>query len=46
MAFIHRVRDEELMLFTRQFYTLFKAGVSMDTILGTMVKQIKGRTLC
>lgn len=46
MAFIHRVKDEELMLFTRQFYTLFKAGVSMDTILGTMVKQIKGRTLC
>ena len=46
MAFINRVRDEELMLFTRQFYTLFKAGVSMDTILGTMVKQIKGRTLC
>ena len=44
-AFIYRVRDEELMLFTRQFYTLFKAGVSMDTILGTMVKQIKGRTL-
>jgi type II secretory pathway component PulF len=44
-AFIYRVRDEELMLFTRQFYTLFKAGVSMDTILGTMAKQIKGRTL-
>jgi type IV pilus assembly protein PilC len=27
----NRVKDEDIMLFTRQFYTLFKAGVSMDT---------------
>ncbi len=43
--YFQRVKQDELMLFTRQFYTLFKAGVSMDTILATMVKQIKGRTL-
>jgi type II secretory pathway component PulF len=41
----NRVKPEEIMLFTRQFYTLFKAGVSMDTILSTMVKQLQGRTL-
>ena len=40
-----RVKPDEIMLFTRQFYTLFKAGVSMDTILSTMVKQLQGRTL-
>lgn len=43
--FFTRVKPEDLMMFTRQFYTLFKAGVSMDTILDTMVKQINGRTL-
>ncbi len=43
--FFKRVRREDLMIFTRQFYTLFKAGVSMDTILGTMVKQVKAGSL-
>lgn len=37
--FFGRVKPEELMIFSRQFYTLFKAGVSMDTIFGTMAKQ-------
>lgn len=44
-SFLNRVKPEELMIFTRQFYTLFKAGVSMDTILSTMVKQVKSRSL-
>lgn len=38
-----RVKAEDLMVFTRQFYTLFKAGVSMDTILGTLAKQAKSK---
>lgn len=40
-----RVKPQELMVFTRQFYTLFKAGVSMDTILGTLAKQMGSRRL-
>ncbi|MFH0799882.1 MAG: type II secretion system F family protein [Pseudomonadota bacterium] len=40
-----RVTPDELMLFTRQFYTLFKAGVSMDTIFGTMARQSSGRSM-
>lgn len=43
--FIDRVRPDELMVFTRQFFTLFKAGVSMDTIFSTMVKQASSRAL-
>ena len=31
-----RVKQEEMLMFTRQFYTLFRAGVSMDTILATL----------
>lgn len=40
-----RVSSEELMVFTRQFYTLFKAGVSMNTILGTIGKQMTNKLL-
>ena len=40
-----RVKTEELMIFTRQFYTLFKAGISMDTILSAVSKQISSRVL-
>lgn len=40
-----RVRADELMIFTRQFFTLFKAGVSMDTILSAVSGQIKCRAL-
>lgn len=43
--FFTRVKPEEIMIFTRQFFTLFKAGVSMDTILDTMIKQIRGKSL-
>ncbi len=39
------VKTEELMIFTRQFHTLFKAGVSMDTILGAISGQIGSRLL-
>lgn len=44
-GFFGRVKPEELMMFTRQFYTLFKAGVSIDTIFSTMAKQAKGSAL-
>ncbi len=40
-----KVKAEDLMIFTRQFYTLFKAGVSMDTILGTIGKQMTNHAL-
>lgn len=43
--FFERVRPSELMVFTRQFATLFKAGVSMDTIFATMVKQASSKAL-
>jgi type II secretory pathway component PulF len=43
--FFRRVKHEDLMIFTRQFYTLFKAGVSMDTILGSLTKQVKNPLL-
>ena len=41
----NRVSPAELMLFSRQFYTLFKAGVSMDTIFGTMARQSGSRAM-
>lgn len=37
--FFNRVRPTELLSFTRQFHTLFKAGVSVDTIFATMARQ-------
>lgn len=42
---LNKVKPEQLMVFTRQFYTLFKAGVSMDTILATMAQQMQGTKL-
>lgn len=44
-GFFGRVRADELMVFTRQFHTLFKAGVSMDTIFSTMARQAASRSL-
>lgn len=41
----NRVKAEELMVFTRQFYTLFRAGVSMETIFDTLKKQISSKAL-
>jgi len=43
--FFRHVRHEDLMIFTRQFYTLFKAGVSMDTIFSSMIKQVSSTAL-
>ncbi|MFH1830851.1 MAG: type II secretion system F family protein [Pseudomonadota bacterium] len=43
--FFCRVKAEDVMMFTRQFYTLFKAGVSMDAILGAMAKQMQSNSL-
>lgn len=43
--YLYRTKDEDLMIFVRQFYTLFKAGVSMDTIFGTMSKQVSSSIL-
>ncbi len=37
--FRKRVSPEELLVMTRQFYTLFKAGMNMESIFGTLVKQ-------
>ncbi len=39
------VKQEEIMVFTRQFYTLFRAGVSIDTILATLAKQGMGKLM-
>lgn len=37
------VKPDELMLFTRQFYSLFRAGMDMETILSTLAKQSKNK---
>lgn len=39
------LKTEELVLFTKQFYTLFKAGMGMETIFQTLGKQSKNRGL-
>ncbi|MDO8518979.1 MAG: type II secretion system F family protein [Deltaproteobacteria bacterium] len=39
----NRVAGEELMLFTRQFATLFKAGMDMQQLLHTLGKQTKNK---
>lgn len=35
------IKPEELMLFTRQFHTLFKAGMDMESLLTTLSNQTK-----
>ncbi len=37
--FFNTVKPEELMLFTLQFHTLFKAGMNMESILSTLANQ-------
>ena len=37
--FQKKVKGADLMMMTRQFYTLFKAGMGMESILGTLIKQ-------
>jgi MSHA biogenesis protein MshG len=44
LGWFNRVKVEEVMVFTRQFYTLFKTGVSIDMILATLAKQAMGGT--
>lgn len=39
------VKAEELVLFTKQFATLFKAGMGMESILSTLAKQSKNKLL-
>ena len=36
-----KVRAEEILVLTRQFHTLFKAGMSMETLLNTLATQTK-----
>lgn len=45
MFFKTKVKPEEIVLFTKQFSTLFKAGMGMENILGTLAKQSKNTTL-
>ncbi len=39
------VREEELIVFTRQFQTLFKAGLGIDALLSTLAKQTQNEIL-
>ena len=40
-----RVKAEELIVFTRQLYTLFKSGMNMDVILQTLQNQSENKHL-
>lgn len=40
-----KVKTDEIVLLTRQFYTLFKAGMSMEMLLGTLARQTSNKTL-
>ncbi|MBF0106264.1 MAG: type II secretion system F family protein [Deltaproteobacteria bacterium] len=40
-----KVKPEEIVLFTKQFATLFKAGMGMENILSTLSKQSSNPTL-
>jgi type II secretory pathway component PulF len=44
--FKQKLKTAELVLFTKQFYTLFKAGMGMDTILSTLGKQATNKSFC
>lgn len=44
-AFGKKVSPQDLVMMTRQFYTLFKAGMSMESLLGTLSKQTKNKFL-
>lgn len=39
------VKSEEIVLFTKQFATLFKAGMGMENILNTLMKQSSNPTM-
>lgn len=40
-----KVKPEELVIFTKQFYTLFRAGMGMEVLLSTLAKQAQNSTL-
>lgn len=40
-----KVSGDEVLVTTRQFYTLFKAGMSMEAVLATLVRQTSNKTL-
>lgn len=42
-SLFRRVNPEEIMLFTRQFHTLFKAGMDMETLLSTLAHQTRNK---
>lgn len=39
------IKAEEIVLFTKQFATLFKAGMGMESILSTLAKQTKNKAM-
>lgn len=43
--FQKRVKSDEILVMTRQFHTLFKAGMSMEGVLGTLERQTANKTL-
>ncbi len=40
-----KVPNEDLIVFTRQFYTLFKAGLSLEMLLSTLTRQAENKAL-
>lgn len=43
--FKERIKQDEVLVLTRQFHTLFKAGMSMEAVLGTLERQTTNKTL-
>lgn len=41
--FPKRVKREEILIFTRQFQTLFKAGLGMEAILSALIRQCRNK---
>lgn len=39
-----KVRSQEVLIFTRQFQTLFKAGLGMDTVFSALIRQCRNKT--
>lgn len=45
LMFKKKVKIEELVIFTKQFYTLFRAGMGMEVLLSTLAKQTPNPTM-
>ncbi len=43
--FQQRIKEEEILVLTRQFFTLFKAGMSMESVIGTLIRQTSNKRL-